>query len=441
MRFIILSVFFIVTGMTVDAQIINTIAGTKMGGYGPDTAVATTSKLNYPTGVAIDKSGNLYIADANNNRVRKVTTAGIITTIAGTGKAGYGGDGRAATGAQLKYPTDVAVDDAGDVYVTDYRNSRIRKITTSGTISTVAGNGTIGVAGDGGPAYAAQLHDPAGIAVDADGNLYIADKYNYRVRKIDRQGMIMTVAGNGYAGWEGDRGAATNARLNNPTGVTVDADGYIYIADRGNHCIRKVTPKGIITTIAGIGVQGFSGDDGPATAAKMNQPASVTVDKMGNVYVIDLGNNRIRKIDQNGVISSIAGGAVGPGGDGGPAQKAFINFPTSIVADSLGNVLIADAGNHKVRIIQNKSWNLASTHQHTEPMKVYTYPGKGAMAISLHHTAPGVKIVISDMAGRVLETLKMDDTNLLMTKKVYEQGTYLVKAYAADAVYIAIAGL
>jgi sugar lactone lactonase YvrE len=441
MRFIILLVFLVITSATVGAQTINTIVGTSMGGYGPDTAVATTSKLNYPAGVAIDKSGNLYIADANNNRVRKVTTAGIITTIAGNGKAGYGGDGRAATGAQLKYPTDVAVDEAGDVYVTDYGNSRIRKITSSGIISTVAGNGTIGVAGDGGPAYAAQLHDPAGIAVDADGNLYIADKYNYRVRKIDRQGVIMTVAGNGYAGWEGDRGVATNARLNNPAGVTIDADGNLYIADRGNHCIRKVTPKGIITTIAGIGVQGFSGDDGAATAAKLNQPTSVTVDKMGNVYIADLGNNRIRKVDQNGVISSIVGGPVGAGGDGGPARKASVNFPTSIVADSLGNLLIADAGNHKVRIIQNKSWNMASTHQHTEPMKVYTYPGKGVMAISLNHTAPGVKIVISDMAGRILETLKMDDANLLMTKNVYEQGTYLVKAYAADAVYVAIAGL
>ena len=217
--------------------------------------------------MAVDASGNLYIADTGNNRIRKVSATGIITTVAGNGSAGYSGDGGPATSAQLDGPEGVAVDGSGNLYIADTCNNRIRKVSATGIITTVAGNGSAGYSGDGGPATSAQLSLPAGVAVDGSGNLYIADSGNNRIRKVSATGIITTVAGNGSPGYSGDGGPATSAQLNQPAGVAVDASGNLYIADSSNNRIRKVSATGIITTVAGNGFDGYSGDGGPATSA------------------------------------------------------------------------------------------------------------------------------------------------------------------------------
>jgi N-acetylneuraminic acid mutarotase len=332
-------------------------AGNGVLGYSGDGGAAASAELNYPTGVAVDPSGNFYIVDADNNRIRKVTAStGIITTVAGNGTAGYSGDGGAATSAELDTPFGVAVDASGNLYIVDVNNDRIRKVTAStGIITTVAGNGTWGYSGDGGAATSAELFSPFGVAVDASGNLYIADSGNNLIRKVTAStGIITTVAGNGTGGYSGDSGAATGAELNSPFGVAVDASGNIYIVDSGNNRIRKVTAStGIITTVAGNGTAGYSGDSGAGTSAELNSPFGVAVDASGNLYIADTYNLVIRTVTAStGIITTVAGnGTAGSSGDGGAATSAALSYPTSVVVDSLGNFYIADYDNNKVRTV------------------------------------------------------------------------------------------
>src|SRR5437762_4140887 len=269
------------------SQTINTVAG---GGAG-DGGDATSANLNSPAGVALDASGNLYIADLGNERIRKVAAAtGIITTVAGNGVFGFAGDGGAATNANLSVPSGVAVDASGNLYIADNSNHRIRKVTAAtGIITTVAGNGSPSFAGDGGAATSASLNSPSGVALDASGNLYIADFFDNRIRKVDAaSGIITTVAGNGSFGFAGDGGAATNASLSGPAGVAVDAGGNLYIAAYSNHRIRKVdAATGIITTMAGNGNPTFAGDGGAATSASVYVPTGVALDASGNLYIAD----------------------------------------------------------------------------------------------------------------------------------------------------------
>ena len=293
--------------------------------------------------MAVDGSGNLYIADRSNHRIRKVDASGTITTIAGSGTAGFAGDGGPATAAQLNTPYDVAVDGSGNLYIADSQNHRIRKVDASGVITTVAGSGTQGFAGDSGPATAAQLSSPGDVAVDGSGNLYIADSQNHRIRKVDTSGTITTVAG-----------GADPGQLYQPYGMAVDGSGNIYVAETGSNRIRKVDTSGTITTIAGTGTGpgtgGFGGDGGPAVQAQIDAPYDVAVDGSGNIYVIDGENNRIRKVDASGVITTIAGtGERGFGGDGGPATAAQFNTPISVVLDGSGHLYIADYSNHRIR--------------------------------------------------------------------------------------------
>jgi trimeric autotransporter adhesin len=263
------------------------MAGDVTHGYSGDGGLATLAVLYGPSGVAVDASGNIYIADSGNHRIRLVTkSTGIITTVVGTGSYGYSGDGGLATSAALFYPYGVAVDASGNIYITDYIYHRIRLVTKStGIITAMAGNETVGYSGDGGQATSATFISPNGVAVDASGNIYIADTYNHRIRLVTTStGIITTVAGNGTRGYIGDGGLATSATFISPYGVAVDASGNIYISDSGNHRIRLVTKStGIITTMAGKGSFGDSGDGGLATSAKLYYPYHVAVDASGNI--------------------------------------------------------------------------------------------------------------------------------------------------------------
>jgi len=346
---------------------ISTIAGTGTSGYSGDGGAATSAQLSLPYGVAADSSGNVYIADNSSSVIRKVDTSGKISTIAGTGAAGYSGDGGAATSAQLAYPYKVAVDGSGNIYISDTNNCRVRKIDTSGKISTIAGTGVRGYSGDGGAATSAQISYPRGLAVDSSGNIYIVDGGNNVIRKVDASGKIGTIAGTGTKGYSGDGGAATSAQLNNICELAVDSSGNVYIADTYNHRIRKIDTSGKINTIAGTGVIGYSGDGGAATSAKINYPYGVAVDSSGSVYIADGGNFRVRKIDTSGKIITIAGtGASGYSGDGGAATSAVMNCPYGLAADSSGNIYVTDYHNCAIR----KLSPAASTY-------TVTYDGNG----------------------------------------------------------------
>jgi len=333
----------------VTGGIITTYAGTGAVGLAGDAGLATSAAMSAPYSVAVDASGNLVIADYGNNRIRRVDSkSGNISTIAGIGNIGFAGDGGAATSAILHLPTGVAFDSSGNVYLADSLNNRIRKI--AGTnITTVAGNGGLSSSGDGGPATSAQLNTPLGVAVDGTGNIYIADSLNNTIRRVSAGGTISTYAGNSVPGNSGDGGAPTSAQLNAPEGVAVDAAGNLYIADTQNHKVRKIS-GGAINTFAGNGTAGFSGDGGAATAASLNEPFAVALDAAGNVYIAEFGNNRVRKVDTKGIITTVAGNGVsGYSGDGGAATGAQLNGPQSVAVDAAGNLYIADTANNRVR--------------------------------------------------------------------------------------------
>ena len=342
------------------AQIVTTVAGTGTASFGGDGSAATSAYLYGPITLTNDASGNLYIADATNNRIRKVTlSTGVISTIAGNGTAGYSGDGGSALSAELNNPSGVALDASDNVYICDYFNSRIRKVTIStGVITTVAGTGTAGFSGDGGAATAAEINEPSRILVDASGNIYIGDRYNYRVRKVTAStGVISTIAGNGSASFSGDGGAATSAGINVPYGMVLDGSGNLYIADLYDSRVRMVNTSGIISTFAGTGSTTFSGDGGPASSAGVPGAEGLAIDSYGNIYIGDnttgYGDDRIRKVTPSGIISTFAGtGGVGYSGDGGLATAATFDFPGGLCYDVTRNYLyIADQFNNRIRRI------------------------------------------------------------------------------------------
>ena len=335
------------------AGIITTVAGNGEQGYGGDGGSATAAKLYFPQGVAVDGSDNLYIADTGNHRIRKVDADGIITTVAGNGARDFGGDGGSATAAKLHWPRGVAVDGDGNIYIADAGNHRVRKVdATTRNISTVAGSGTMGYGGDGGSATAAatKLNFPYDVALDGSGNLYIADFNNYRIRRVDADGNIATFAGNGLPGCCNDGGLATAAFLGRPQSVALDGSNNLYSASYNAHRIRKVTAATrIITTIVGTGTTGFGGDGGQADAALLDFPQGVAVDGSDNLYFAEVSNQRIRRVDADtGIIATVAEER---SGDGGPATAAHLNFPQGVETDGAGNFYVADTLNYRIRKI------------------------------------------------------------------------------------------
>ncbi|MEP6714464.1 MAG: hypothetical protein ABJC09_02755 [Terriglobia bacterium] len=329
--------------------VITTVAGNGSQGYLGDGGPSTSSQLSAPNDVAVDGAGNLYVADLGNYRIRKVNPVGIITTVAGNGNSIYSDDGGPATSADL-YPTAVALDGGGNLYIAESQFFRIRKVTIVGIISTVAGNGFASFSGDGGPATSAQLFGPLGLAVDSGGNLYFSEHNGSRIRKVTPAGIASTVAGNGIHGSSGDGGPATSAQLFDPWGVAVDGGGNLYLADGASSRIRKITPAGVISTVVGNGTPGHSGDGGPAISAQLIGPLGVAVDGRGNLYIADASDNRIRKVTPAGIITTVAGnGNPGYSGDGGPATSAQLSGPFGVAVDGGGNLYIADSGNSRIR--------------------------------------------------------------------------------------------
>ena len=334
-------------------QIISTVAGTGTAGTSGIGGPATAAELYGPDHIITDSSGNFYFSDGQNNRLCKVNASGTITVIAGTGVAGFSGDGGPATAAEISEPSGLAFDRMGNLFFGDYLNHRIRKINTSGTITTVAGTGTSGFSGDGGPATAAKLNHPYGMIFDPAGNLFFADEYNHCVRKISTSGVISTFAGTGGSGgYSGDGGAATAAGMFYPNYLVFNSSGDMFVMDNTDHRIRKINTAGIISTFAGNGTAGFSGDGGPCTAAEINFAGGLKFDVSGNLYIADASNNRIRIINTSGVINTFAGtGTDGFGGDGGSATGSELNSPLDVTFDTIGNMYIADHDNNRIRKI------------------------------------------------------------------------------------------
>jgi sugar lactone lactonase YvrE len=317
---------------------VSTLAGSGAEDFADGTGVA--AKFRQPHGIALDGSGNLYVADTDNHRIRKIVIAtGVVTTLAGSGTGGYA-DGT-GTAAQFNYPNGIAVHSSGNVYVADSANNRIRKITPAGEVSTFAGSGTSGYAD--GTGTAAKFNSPSGVAVDSSGNVYVVE--SYRIRKITPEGVVSTFAGRSSSG--SADGTGTAATFNSASGIAVDSSGNVYVADTQNHRIRKITSAGVVTTLAGS-AQGSA--DGTGTAAQFKRPSGVAVDSSGNVFVADTENHRIRKITAAGVVTTLAGSASGYADGTGAAAKFYSPY-YGVAVDSNGTVYVADSTNHRIRKI------------------------------------------------------------------------------------------
>lgn len=348
---------------------ISTVAGSGITAYSGDGGPATAAGTNFTYAVAAD-AGNFYFS-AGDRHIRKVNASGIISTLAGDGTSGNSGDGGPATNARFRFPYGIGTDPAGNVYIADDSANVVRKVDVStGFISDFAGTSVAGFSGDGGPATAAKLNQPQSIMFDTAGNAYIADIGNFRIRKVDRAGNITTICGTGVIGYSGDGGLATLAQVTDTRGLCADRAGNVYLPDDNGSVIRKINTAGIITTIAGTpGVTGYSGDGGAATAALLRQPFGIVADTLGNIFFVDASNSAVRKIDAAGVITTIAGGGSGFGGDGGPATGARFTNPDGIAIDPIGRLYVADEINYRIRLIYRDT-RPYFTHGHTQALEL-----------------------------------------------------------------------
>ncbi|MGH7441484.1 MAG: NHL repeat-containing protein [bacterium] len=325
------------------------VAGDGTPGYNGDDGLGVAARLNGPVGLCFDARGDLYIADRGNNVVRELDRSGTLKTVAGDGTAGFQGDGGPAIYAELDQPGGVCVDDQGDLYISDTLNDRIRKVDTSGNISTVVGDGMRGYNGNQGPALAATLDAPQGLCFDSSGALYFAEAANHVVRKVGLNGVVTTLAGNGSQGDSGDGNTAVSAQLDTPMGVCVDGQGNVYIADAGSNSVRKVDPYGDISTVAGDGQAGYQGDQGGAAVARLRRPLAVALGPQGNLYIADSGNHVVRMVYLNGAITTVAGnGTAGTDDQESQATEAELGVPEGLAVDSAGDLYISDQANSRV---------------------------------------------------------------------------------------------
>ena len=406
---------------------IHAFAGIGLRGYSGDGGAATAARFGTPYGVFASGDGSVYISDSTNQRIRKVDPQGDVSTIAGDGKAGFSGDGGKATDAQVHNPAQLCMDAAGNLYFADSANNRVRRVDPSGTITTVAGTGKEGFSGDNGPAALASLNHPLGVAVDSQGGIYIADSANHCVRKVDQAGIVRAYAGTGEAGYSGDGGQAANARLDYPAGLAVDAEDNLYIADYYRHCIRKVTPSGVITTYAGTGEAGYSGDGGAATAAMLNYPSGVAAGPSGSLIIADRYNQSIRLVDGQGNISTVAGGAA----PGAPAVNA-LTYPFSACFDKSGNIYIGDNNDFRVKVVEGPDYGL--------PASLITSPENGAEisgAVTVTGVASGPagvsSVEVSTDGGQSWEAASGTDSwSYAWTPKVSGVRTIISRATGSD---------
>jgi sugar lactone lactonase YvrE len=405
-----LIILFTILSISYTAQTIYTFAGNGIAGNGGDNGMANLAQFTFPMDVACDINGNIYVCDYSDNRIRKINPSGIISTFAGTGVQGFSGDGGQALNAQLYAPVAITTDLLGNVYIADEGNIRVRKIDPTGIITTIAGTGIQGSNGDGGLASLAQLNFPRGIAIDATGNLFIADVNNQKIRKIDPSGIISTFAGTGNGGYSGDGGLAINAQISLPMDVAVDASGNVFIVDSYNWRVRKINTTGIISTIAGTGISGFTGDGGPATNAALGGLSTIAVDMNGNLHISD--NHRIRKINSAGFISTIAGTANNVySGDNGSPINADLNYPKGICFDAFNNIYISDLYNFRVREICSGTCitNIKSLREKNVQPLIYPNPNNGSFKILIQTETKNGELILINSIGQIIYNQKISE--------------------------------
>lgn len=395
-------------------NIVQTVAGTGIPGYAGDGGPAVSAALQYPYMVAVDQSNNVFVADFGNQRVRRVSYVGYIQTIAGTGTGGYSGDGGQAQKAQISEPAGVTVDDAGNVYFTEAGGRRVREIVAADTtIRTIAGTGVTIPLGDGGPPRSAYFISPNTVVSDGAGTFYITDIGNDCVRKITPDGKISTVAGTGIPGYNGDNQPASAAHLNSPHGLALDSQGNLYIADTDSHRVRKVTRDGMIQTVAGTGTRGYNGEKLLATESQLNSPRDIAFDRNGNLYIADVNNYRVRKVTPAGIMTTVAGdGSWNFYGDGGPAVGAALRWPFSVAVNSAGDLYIADPYNNRIRKVSASTGNIMTITGTAES----GYNGDNILATQATLNQP------YDVAVDAQDNLYISDTQNYRLRKVSPKG-------------------
>lgn len=438
-------VLFLLSTFSTSSQTISTVAGIpEIFGHSGDGGLASSAKLRNPTCVIFDALGNYYIADQENDVIRKVSASGIIKTIAGIpGLPRYSGDGGLATFAELNLPRIIAIDESGNIYIADAGNNRIRMISSNGKISTIAGDSIGGYNRDGIMATKAELLDPLGIAIDEQNNLlYIADASNNRIREVNlTSGLIQTIAGNGSQGFSGDGGLAINAQFDHPCNIALDDTGNIYVADWFNDCVRKISKiTGIINTVAGMGgVAGYSGDGGPAISAELSDDIfGISFDAAENMYISDAGNECIRKVDTRGIITTIVGNnKAGYSGDGGMAISAELDIPNQVAFDTLGNMYIPDWDNFIIRKVTNVGGFLGITNEkeNQDFVSVYPNPAKDHLSVKFAPAdRPGKEILsFYTIQGQLLFSQSYSNQdNITLNLANYTEGIYILKIMVED---------
>ncbi len=429
MKFLVLVLLGCIVCCSAHAQTINTFAGKGTSGYSGDGGNAKDCELNNPFGITFN-GGNLYIADRHNNCVRKVDAGGIITTIAGVGISGFSGDNGPATDARLNSPVSVAIDKYGNVFIADLGNNRVRRISTAGIITTFAGDGLPGYNGDNQPATSAHLDNPRGLAFGPVSNaLFIAEQGSDRVRRVDDvSGTITTYAGTGIAGYSGEDKPAAQSALNGPYALAW-GDAGLYIADVDNQRIRLVNNAGHMMTFAGTGVAGYRGDNGQASSARLNEPIGIVVDKSGNVYIADGWNGCVRQVNTSGIIRTIAGnGTLGYSGDGGPAVSAQLNDPYGVAVDDGGNIYIADYANNRIRYMTHPT-AVPVVNASSSALSIVPNPNNGffSVHISTSNKEP-MHLAITNLTGQKVQEINgMTNTNVDLQLSIAD-GIYFITA-------------